>query len=150
MRRALAIGTLAAVLAAGSAAAAPPARERIEVGSTFEDAFLTEACGIAVTTTERGHITIRTYDGGRKVELVTLSVRLTATSAEGSFRFRNVGADVVRRDASGRLIGQTSGQTAFTRTGVIRRDAETGEVIKEAGRSLAGQLAAACAALNPA
>jgi hypothetical protein len=44
-----------------AAAAAPPERETITFSDTFPDEFLTEACGVEVTTTVNGRITFLTF-----------------------------------------------------------------------------------------
>jgi hypothetical protein len=47
---------LVVVLGATGAAAQAPQRVVIQVDDTFEDEFLTEACGVPVTTTTTGGI----------------------------------------------------------------------------------------------
>jgi hypothetical protein len=133
---------------AAPALAGPPTRERIVADESFADGFLTAACGIDVTTTAKGHLTVRTYDSGRKHEVTSIAVRLTATSAEGSYRFNDVGSDVVRMH-KGQIVKFVNGQVPFFFTGTLR-ETEDGEVLKEPVHSIEGRLERACAALNPA
>jgi hypothetical protein len=65
MRRRRTTGVLAVlgallvmVLGATGAAAQAPEKEVIQVDDTFEDEFLTEACGVPVTTTATGRVTM--------------------------------------------------------------------------------------------
>ena len=54
---------ITAVAAAGPAVAAPPVIERIQVEDSFHDEFLTEQCGVDVTTAVSGRITTITASG---------------------------------------------------------------------------------------
>ena len=54
---------LAGLVWAGLAVAAPPTIERINIDETFPDEFLTEECGVPVTTTALGHVILRTFSG---------------------------------------------------------------------------------------
>ena len=38
--------------------------QRIEIDESFPDDFLTEACGVPVTTRALGHVIVRTFPGG--------------------------------------------------------------------------------------
>ncbi len=88
---------LGALLAPG-ASAGKPTFQRIDVDESFADEFLTDACGVPVTTRARGHVIIRVFPGGGTgpAELRTLNVVLTATAGDNVVRFRDVGADLVR------------------------------------------------------
>lgn len=112
---------------------APPVIERIAVNETFEDEFLSEACGVPVTTSARGHITLRTFSSDRTgpVEVRTINVALTATSGDRTIRFRDVGADVTRIEPDGTMVLLISGQVPFGFVGALRIDLETGETILE-------------------
>ncbi len=134
---------------AAPAMAAAPTFERISFADTFVDEELTEACGVAVTTTVRGSVTIRTFDreGTGPVALNTINVGLTATADGRTFRFRDVGADLVRVTPDGTLVVQTTGQVPFAFAGVLKIDLDTGEAILEPKDRSANQLAKACAAL---
>jgi hypothetical protein len=145
------VGVVAvAALAAPSAFAGKPTFERIDIDETFDDDFLTEECGVPVTTHAEGHITLRVFEGaGRGVaELNTLNVALTAMSGENTYRFRDVGADQVRIEPEGTAILLIIGQTPFGFAGVLKIDLETDEVILEPQHSLEGNVEEACAALT--
>ena len=125
---------------------------REELDETFPDGFLSEECGVPVETRIVGHQIIRSYtDGsGRLVEVFTINMTLTATSAFGTFRFKDVGADVTRITNDG-VVHQIIGQLPFLFNGTTWEDPETGEVLKEpTGADLfESTLAKACAALGP-
>jgi hypothetical protein len=141
--------TVAAVLAAG-AAAAKPTIERFEVDETFVDDFLTEACGVPVTTTATGHVILRTFsgDGAGPVELRTLNIALTASAGDNVYRFRDVGADLVRVEPDGSAILMIVGQVPFGFTGALKIDLATGETILEPQHSLEGRVEEACEKLT--
>ena len=141
--------TVAAVLAAG-AAAAPPTIERIEVDESFPDDFLTEACGVPVTTTATGHVIMRTFpgEGTGAVELNTLNISLAARAGDNVYRFRDVGADLVRVEPDGTAILMIVGQVPFGFSGVLKIDLDTGETILEPQHSLEGRVEEACAKLT--
>jgi hypothetical protein len=141
---------LVGALIPGVASGAPPTFERIPVDDTFADEFLTDACGVPVTTTVRGHIIVRTFSGeGTGVaELTTISLSFTATAGERTFRFRDVGADLVRIEPDGTAVLSIIGQVPFDFAGVLKIDLETGEAILEPRDRSEEQLARACAALT--
>jgi hypothetical protein len=151
-RLAVTVGAAAALVggAAPAALAAPPTFERIPINDVFADEFLTEECGVAVTTTAVGHITIRTFDraGTGPVELATINITLTSRAGDNSYRVKNVGADLLRREPDGTLVLSIVGQVPFGFTGVLKLDPDTGEVIQQPQHSTAGDLAKACAALT--
>jgi hypothetical protein len=138
------------VLGPGVAAGAAPTFERIPVDDTFVDEFLTEACGVPVTTRAQGHIIVRTFAGtGTGVaEVRTINVRLTATAGGRVFRFHDVGADVTRIEPDGTAVLSITGQVPFAFAGVLKIDLETGEAILEPRDRSEAQLARACAALT--
>ncbi len=130
------------------AMAAPPTVERIMVNDTFEDEFLSEECGVEVTTTARGKVTIRTFDRKKgTVELATINIALTATADGRTFRFRDVGSDQTRIRPDGTVVLRVSGQVPFQFTGVLKINLTTGEVIMAPKDRSEKQLARACAAL---
>jgi hypothetical protein len=141
---------LAGLVWAGVAAGAPPTIERINVDETFADEFLTEECGVPVTTTARGHVIIRIFSGeGTGVAQVnTISIGLTATAGDRTFRFRDVGADVVQIKPDGTLVLLITGQVPFAFAGVLKINPETEEVILEPRDRSEEQLAKACRALT--
>lgn len=140
---------LAAVVAPG-ATAGKPTIERFDVDEMAPDDFLTEICGVDVTTHAKGHVILRTFSGGGTgpVELRTLNIRLTATADGNSYVFRDVGADLTRVEPDGTAILMIIGQVPFGFTGVLKIDLETGEAILEPQHSLEGRLDEACAALT--
>jgi hypothetical protein len=140
---------VAAVFAAG-AAAAKPTIERFQVDESFPDDFLTEACGVPVTTTARGHVILRTFsdNGTGPVELRTINVGLTARAGDNVYRFRDVGADLVRVEPDGTVILMITGQVPFEFSGVLKIDLATGETILEPQHSLEGRVEEACAKLT--
>ena len=135
---------------AGVAAGAAPTIERINIDETFADDFLTDACGIDVTTTVHGFVIERIFSGeGAGVPQVnTISIGLTATAGDRTFRFRDVGADVVQIQADGTLVLLITGQVPFEFAGVLKINPETEEVILEPRDRSEEQLAKACRALT--
>jgi hypothetical protein len=70
-----------------SASAGPPTIERVfDIDDTFPDEFLTDACGVPVTTNAQGHEIVRTYsgDGTGPAEVFTLKIALTATAGDNT------------------------------------------------------------------
>ena len=141
---------MAGLVAPGVGLGAAPVIERIAIDETFVDDFLTAECGVVVTTTARGHIIIRTFSGeGTGVaELTTINIGLTATAGGRTFRFRDVGADVVRIEPDGTAVLSIIGQVPFAFAGVLKIDLETGEAIMEPRERSEEQLVKACAALT--
>ena len=141
---------LAGLVWAGLAVGAPPTIERIDVDETFADEFLTEECGVPVSTTALGHVIIRMFSGeGTGVAQVnTISIGLTATAGDRTFRFRDVGADVVQIQADGTLVLLITGQVPFEFAGVLKINPETEEVILEPRDRSEEQVAKACRALT--
>jgi hypothetical protein len=87
---------------------------------------LTEECGVPVTVTAQGHIIMRIFSGeGTGVAQVnTISIGLTATAGDRTFRFRDVGADVVQIKPDGTLVLLITGQVPFAFAGVLKIDPE--------------------------
>jgi hypothetical protein len=139
-----------AALVAPGAFAGKPTIERFDVDETSPDDFLTEVCGVPVTTRAEGHVIVRTFAGGSTgpVELRTLNIGLTAMAGDNTYRFRDVGADLVRVEPDGTAILMIIGQVPFGFTGVLKIDLETGEAILEPQHSLEGNVEEACAALT--
>jgi hypothetical protein len=98
----------------------------------------------------QGHVTLRTFAGGGTgaAEVNTLNIALTASSGDNTYRFRDVGADLVRIEPDGTAILMIIGQTPFGFAGVLKIDLETGEAILEPQHSLEGNVEKACAALT--
>ena len=122
---------LVGVFSPGVAEGAPPTFERIDVDKTFADDFLTEVCGVEVTTTARGHVTVRTFeDGTGPTTVTTINVGLTATAGDRTFRFRDVGADIERIDRAERSCCRSSGGSVRL-AGVLKIGLGPGEVVLE-------------------
>ena len=141
---------LVAVIVAPGAFAGKPTIERIAIDETFEDDFLTEECGVPVTTRAQGHVTIWTFEGeGTGVAAhSTVNVVFTAMAGDNTVRFRDVGADLIRIEPDGTAIIMIIGQVPFGFKGVLKIDLETGEAILEPQHSLEGDIEKACAALT--
>jgi hypothetical protein len=148
----LVAGLLVAVGMVGTeaAVAAPPTIERITVDETFVDDFLTDACGVRVTTTVRGRVTLRTFsgEGTGPATLNTLNLVFTATAGDRVFRFRDVGGDLVRIRPDGTAVLYIFGQVPFEFAGILKIDLETGEAILEPRDRSEQQLARACRVLT--
>jgi hypothetical protein len=123
---------LVVVLGATAAAAQKPVKEVIQVDETVADDFLTAACGVPVTTTATGRVTIFTFPDGTVLQnLTTLNISLVATAGDNQARFRDVGIDQVRMQPDGTLILSIVGQVPFDFTGVLKINLDTEEVILE-------------------
>jgi hypothetical protein len=123
---------LVVVLGATAAAAQAPVKEVIQVNETVPDDFLTAACGVPVTTTATGRVTIFTFpDGTVLQEMTTLNISLVATAGDNQARFRDVGIDQVRVQPDGTVILSIVGQVPFGFTGVLKINLDTGEPILE-------------------
>jgi hypothetical protein len=137
-----------AAIVVSSAAAGKPVFTRIDVDESTPDAGLTAACGVAVTTHARGHVTIREFDREKgTVALTTLNVSVTATANGNSYPFRDVGADHVKITKDGPVLS-IIGQLPFDFTGVLKINLDTGEAIHEPSHDISGRIAEACAALT--
>jgi hypothetical protein len=147
------VGVLALVglVWAGVAVGAAPTIERITIDATFADEELAEACGIDnVTTTVHGFVIERTFSGeGTGVaQLNSVNIGVTSTAGDRTFRFRDVGADLVQIKPDGTLVLLISGQVPFAFAGVLKINPETEEVILEPRDRSEEQLAKACKALT--
>jgi hypothetical protein len=153
-KRRLVVSLIGALLVAGLAVpgvslGAAPVFERITVDESFPDEFLSEECGVTVTTTAQGHIIVRTFSGeGTGVaELTTINISLTATAGDRTIRFRDVGADLVRIEPDGTAVLSIIGQVPFEFRGVLKIDLETGDAILVPRDRSEEQIAKACAVL---
>jgi hypothetical protein len=125
---------LVVALGATAAAAQAPVKETITFSDTFPDEFLTEACGVAVTTTATGRLTFFTFPD-RPVgpqSLTSVHVDIVATAGDNQARFKDVGIDKVQVKPDGTVILSIVGQVPFEFTGVLKINLDTGEVIHEA------------------
>ena len=144
----VALLALGALLAPG-AFAAKPTLNVIEVDESFPDEFLSEACEVDVTTHVEGRIIERVFDDGTgAAELRTLNLGLTATAGDNTYRFRDVGADLVRIEPDGTAILMLIGQLPFDFTGLLKIDLETGEAILEPQHTTGENVEKACAVLT--
>ena len=141
---------LACLVWAGVAVGAAPTFERITVDVTFADEDLTEACGVPVTTTAQGHVILRTFSGeGTGVAQVnSVNVGVTSTAGDRTFRFRDVGADLLQIKPDGTVVFMITGQVPFAFAGVLKINPDTEEVILEPRDRSEEQLAKACKALT--
>jgi hypothetical protein len=108
-------------------------KETITFSDTFQDEFLTEACGVEVTTTVNGRITFFTFPD-RPVgpqDLTSVHVDIVATAGDNQVRFKDVGIDLLRVEPDGTVILSIVGQVPFEFTGVLKVNPDTGEVILE-------------------
>ena len=137
---------VAGLIVPGVGLGAAPVIERIDVDDAFADDFLSAACGVAVTTTVQGHIITRTFSGeGTGVaDLRTISLSFAATAGDRTFRFRDVGADMVRIEPDGTAVLSIIGQVPFDFAGVLKIDLETGDAILEPRDRSEEQIAADC------
>jgi hypothetical protein len=123
------------VLALGEVAAAggKPVKETITFSDTFEDDFLSDACGVDVTTSVDGRLTFFTFPD-RPVgpqDITSVNVDFLATADDNTARFKDVGADVLRVEPDGTVVLMIVGQLPFDFTGVLMINLTTGETIVE-------------------
>ena len=150
----VAILVVAATLVVPSAFAGKPTIERFDIDETFADDFLTDACGVPVTTTAKGHVIVRTFSGGSLMSVRTLNIAFTAVAGDNTYSFRDVGADHLQVKPDGTEILMLIGQIPFGVddeprgfTGVMKINLTTGEVILQPQHSIGG-VEEACAALT--
>lgn len=156
MRRRSVITWLAGILVvvpsmiAPSASAVAPEIERVEIDEVFADEFLTDACGVDVTTHVQGHLIFRVFSGQGTgpVELTTLNLTFTAMAGDNTYTFRDVGGDLTLVKPDGTVVLSIIGQIPFGFNGVLKIDLETGEVILEPQHSREGDVEKVCAALT--
>ena len=138
-----------AVIAAPAAVGGKPTFERIPISESVPDDFLSDACGVDVTTRAEGHIIVRTFSNDvGVVQVRTINIALTATAGGNTYGFRDVGADIERVSPDGTEILMIIGQIPFTFTGVLKINLATGDAILEPHHSLESRLDEACAALT--
>jgi hypothetical protein len=128
---------LAAVLVlslAGTAAAiGPPEIETETFSDTFEDEFLTNACGVDVTTSFEGRLTFFTFPDQPvgPQDITSVHVNLVATAGDNAVQFKDVGVDLVRVEPDGTVVLMVVGQVPFEFIGVLMVNLETDEAILE-------------------
>jgi hypothetical protein len=119
--------------ATGATAASPPEMETITFSDTFEDEFLTESCGVDVTTSVNGRITFMSFPD-RPVgpqDLTSVHVDVVSSAGDNHVRIKDVGVDLVRVGPDGTVTLMVVGQVPFEFTGVLKINLTTGEVILE-------------------
>lgn len=127
------LALLSVALGTAAALAVPPERETITFSDTFDDEFLTDACGVDVTTTLNGRITFLVFPD-RPVgvqDITSVHVDALAIAGDNRVRFKDVGVDLVRVTPDGTVILMIVGQLPFDFTGVLKVNLTTGEVILE-------------------
>jgi hypothetical protein len=114
-------------------AAGKPSTETVTFSDTFEDAFLTDACGVDVTTSVDGRITFFSFANQPigPQDITSVHVNFVATAGDNAVRFKDVGIDMVRVEPDGTLVLMIVGQLPFEFTGVLMIDLTTGEAILE-------------------
>lgn len=124
---------LIVTLAEAAMAGGKPEKETITFSDTFEDDFLSDECGVDVTTSLDGRVTFFTFPD-RPVgpqDLTSVHVNFTATAGDNVVRFNDVGIDMVRVQPDGTAILMIVGQVPFGFTGALIIDLTTGEAILE-------------------
>ena len=116
-----------------AAAVGPPERETDTFSDTFEDEFLTDACGVDVTTSVEGRITFFTFPDQPvgPEDITSVHINLVATAGDNAVLFKDVGVDVVRVEPDGTVVLMVVGQVPFEFTGVLMVNLTTDEVILE-------------------
>jgi hypothetical protein len=123
---------LVVVLGATAAAAQAPEKEVIQVDEEFVDEGLSEECGVEVTVTLTGRVTLFTFPDGTVLQnLSTLNLEVVFTAGDNQIRVRDVGGDQVRVQPDGTVILSIIGQVPLGFTGVLKINPETEEVILE-------------------
>src|SRR5215212_5445421 len=112
------LGALLVVgLGATAAAAQAPEKEVISVEDTFVEEFLSEECGVEVTVTVTGRVTIFTFPDGRVLQdLSTLNIKVVWSAGDNQIQVRDVS-----------IVGQVPVEF----TGVLKINLETDEAILE-------------------
>jgi hypothetical protein len=139
MRQQRTIGVLAVLgallvvgLGATAAAAQAPEKVVIPVDDEFVDQELSAECGVEVTVTQTGRITMFTFPDGKVLQnLNTLNLEVVFTAGDNQIRTRDVGIDQVRVAPDGTLILSIVGQVPLGFTGVLKINPETEEVLHE-------------------
>ena len=130
----LGVATVFVLMLGGTASAVgPPERETITFSDTFEDEFLSEECGVDVTTSIDGRVTKLTFPDQPvgPQELSSVHFDIVASTGDNQVRFKDVGIDLVSVMPDGTVVLMIVGQVPFDFTGVLMIDLTTGEAILE-------------------
>ena len=123
---------LVVVFGATAAAAQAPEKEVIQVDDTFVEEFLSEECGVEVTVTVTGRVTLFEFPDGRVLQhLTTLNIAVVWSAGDNQIRTRDVGIDQLRVQPDGTVILSIVGRVPVEFTGVMKINPETDEVILE-------------------
>jgi hypothetical protein len=116
-----------------AAAVGPPERETETFSDSFEDEFLTDACGVEVTTSVEARFTFFTFPDQPvgPQDITSVHVNLVATAGDSAVQFKDVGVDVVRVEPDGTVVLMVVGLVPFEFIGVLMVNLDTGEVILE-------------------
>ena len=121
------------LVATPAGARGKPITETVTFSETFDDAELTDVCGVEVTTTVDGRITFFTFPDQPvgPQGLTSVHVNFVARAGNNAVRFQDVGIDKVQVMPDGTAILMIVGQVPFEFTGVLMIDLDTGEAILE-------------------
>jgi hypothetical protein len=127
------VGLVVLLLTEVATAGGKPMRETITFSDTFEDEFLTDECGVEVTTSVDGRVSSFTYPDQAvgPQEITSVHVNFVSTAGDNAVRFKDVGVDVIRVEPDGTVVLMVVGQVPFEFTGALMIDQTTGEVILE-------------------
>ena len=107
-------------------------KESHSVDDEFVEEFLSEECGVEVTATVTGRVTIFTFPDGRVLQdLSTLNIKVVWSAGDNQILTRDVGIDQVRVQPDGTVILSIVGRVPVDFTGVLKINLETDEAILE-------------------
>lgn len=124
---------LAVMLGPAAAAAQAPEREVIPVNGFYVDVLLSRACGVQVTHTITGTVTILTYPD-RPVgpqELQRFDLEHVIAAGDNQVWAREVGIRLIRVEPDGTVVLSIVGQVPYQFTGVLKVNYYTGQAILE-------------------
>lgn len=124
---------LVVALAPTAGAGGKPVKETITFSGTFDDEELSDACGVAVTTSFSGRVLVFEFPN-RPVgpqDLNSVHVNFVARAGDNAVRINDVGIDRVQIRPDGTAILNVVGQVPFEFTGILKVNLTTGEVIHE-------------------
>ena len=124
---------LVVVLGATAAAAQVPEKEIIPVNGFYVDVVLSRACGVQVTHTVTGSVTILTYPD-RPVgpqELQRFHLEHVIAAGDNQLWAREVGIRLIQVEPDGTVVISIVGQVPFQFTGVLKVNYYTGQATLE-------------------